>query len=123
MAIILVIDDELAMRQLMARALQDAGHTVHAAADGRRGLAAFRQHRPALVITDLLMPETEGIETIRELQRDDPAVPILAISGSNPIYLDFATQLGAATALRKPFSVDALLTTVSTLLQTRRSAT
>jgi DNA-binding response OmpR family regulator len=120
MAIILVIDDERPMRHLMARVLQRAGHTVEEAADGRTGLALFREHHPALVITDIIMPETEGIEIIRELRREDPGVPIIAVSGSNPIYLGFATRLGAAAGLRKPFSVDELLTTVSALLQSPR---
>jgi DNA-binding response OmpR family regulator len=123
MAKILVIDDEQSMRHLIARVLRRAGHTVDAAANGRSGLALFHERRPALVITDIIMPDTEGIETIRALQRDDPAVPILAISGSNPLYLGFATQFGAAAALRKPFSVDELLTTVSALLQTKGPVT
>jgi CheY-like chemotaxis protein len=116
MASILVIDDEAAMRQVLMRVLCGAGHTVHEATDGRSGLRLFRESRPALVITDLVMPGAEGIETIRALQRDDPAIPILAISGSDPIYLGFATRLGAAAALSKPFSLDELLATVTALL-------
>jgi DNA-binding response OmpR family regulator len=117
MAIILIIDDELSMRRLLTRALKDAGHTVFEAPDGGVGLQLFRDIRPALVITDIVMPDVEGIETIREVRHDDMHVPILAISGSDPIYLRFATELGATAALRKPFAVDKLLTTVEALLR------
>lgn len=116
MAVILVIDDEVEMRQVIARALQGAGHTVHEAADGCSGLELFRDVHPALVIADIVMPEMEGIETIRRLRRDGSGVPIVAISGNNPLYLHFATELGAAAALPKPFAVGELLTTVTALL-------
>jgi DNA-binding response OmpR family regulator len=116
MAIILIIDDELPMRRLLTRALNDAGHTVYDAPDGGVGLQLFRDVGPALVITDIVMPDVEGIEMIRKVRGDDQHVPILAISGSDPIYLHFATELGATAALRKPFAVDQLLTTVDALL-------
>jgi CheY-like chemotaxis protein len=117
MADILIIDDELQMRRLLARLLRDAGHTVHEAANGREGLKLFREVHPVLIITDILMPDTEGIETIRELRRAAPTLPILAISGSNtPVYLDAATKLGATASLRKPFSAEELLGAVETLL-------
>ena len=85
----------------------------------RRATPARRSRcRAALVITDIVMPDVEGIETIRSVRRDDMHVPILAISGSDPVYLRFATELGATAALRKPFAVDQLLTTVDALLCT-----
>jgi CheY-like chemotaxis protein len=117
MANILVIDDELPMRRLLVRLLTRAGHTVHAAEDGQLGLALFHKVEPELVITDIVMPEMEGIETIRELRRNGPAVPILAISGgATPLYLHAAAELGATAALPKPFATDALLSTVNELL-------
>jgi DNA-binding response OmpR family regulator len=121
MAIILIIDDELPMRRLLTRALSDAGHTVYDAPDGGAGLRLFGDVGPALVITDIVMPDVEGIETIRKVRGADKQVPILAISGSDPIYLRFATELGATAALRKPFAVDQLLTTVNELLCTEES--
>jgi CheY-like chemotaxis protein len=123
MAIILVIDDELPMRRLLSRLLTGAGHTVHEAADGHAGLALFQQVQPALVITDIVMPEMEGIETIRELRRGGSPVPILAISGGTapPLYLHAATGLGATAALSKPFAADALLGAVTELLGTIQS--
>jgi CheY-like chemotaxis protein len=116
---VLVIDDDAAMRRLVARVLGRAGHQVHQAADGREGIDLFRRRRPALVICDIVMPVTEGIETIRTLRREAPAVPIIAISGSNvPLYLRAALELGAVTALEKPFSAAALLAAVGALLDT-----
>ena len=83
-------------------------------------VSIFRRTRPALVITDLVMPDKEGIETIRELRQAAPTVPILAISrGTNhPIYLRAATKLGATEALDKPFGNEELLAVVTRLLKT-----
>ncbi len=117
---ILIIDDDMQMRRLISSILQGAGHRVHEASNGRIGLEMFRDVRPALVITDIVMPDHEGIETIRELHREAPALPILAISGAGePLYLHAATELGAAAMLAKPFGIDDLLTTVARLLDQR----
>lgn len=118
MSDILIIDDERQMRRLLTRILTSAGHTVREAPNGRIGLELFLQARPQLVITDILMPEREGIETIRKIHADDPKVPILAISGgSMPMYLDIATKLGATAQLAKPFSANELLEVVLGLLE------
>jgi CheY-like chemotaxis protein len=117
MTTILVIDDELPMRRLLFRVLTAAGYTVHLAADGKAGIALCHEVHPALVVTDIVMPEMEGIETIRELRRNGLSVPILAISGGGPpLYLRAAAGLGATAALPKPFAADDLLTTVTKLL-------
>jgi DNA-binding response OmpR family regulator len=117
MAVILIIDDDRQMRRLFARILERAGHTVHQAEDGRGGIALFHKERPALVISDIVMPDMEGIETIRTLRRDEPIVPIIAISGgSEPDYLRAAIKLGATASLQKPFAPDELLSLVEALL-------
>jgi CheY-like chemotaxis protein len=116
MAVILVIDDNHAMRRLASRILADAGHAVHQAENGRQGLACLREVRPDLVVTDMIMPDVEGIETIRAIRRETPTTPILAISGSGEIYLRMATQLGADAALEKPFAPNALRRHVDDLL-------
>ena len=118
MAVILVIDDEAAMRRLIGRVLQPLGHIVHEAADGRAGLELFRRQRPALVISDIVMPDGEGIETIRQMRREAPETPILAISGSvnQSLYLRAATGLGASASLEKPFAPDDLAAAVESLL-------
>jgi DNA-binding response OmpR family regulator len=119
-ATILVIDDDTQMRRMMKRVLVQAGHTVHEAANGRLGIEAFRAHRPAVVVTDILMPEQEGIETIRTIRRGAEGTGIIAVSGGgyshNMLFLDMARQLGADLALAKPFRAAELLDAVTKLL-------
>jgi len=117
MADILIIDDDRQMRRLLTRILQGAGHTVRAAENGRVGIALFQQRHPALVISDIVMPDMEGIETILALRREQPEIPIIAISGgSDPLYLQAAGKLGATAMLEKPFSADRLLSLVEGML-------
>jgi CheY-like chemotaxis protein len=117
MAEILIIDDEPAIRQLLVHVLHKAGHTGYEAGNGEEGIELFRQVHPALVITDIVMPDTEGIEVIRRLRQADPVIPILAISGSGgPLYLRAATGLGATAALAKPFDIAEFLSVVGRLL-------
>jgi DNA-binding NtrC family response regulator len=122
MADIVVIDDETRYRHLIAQVLTGAGHDVRQAGDGAEGLLMCRQRSPELVITDLVMPGMEGIETILQLSRERPEVPVLAISGAEPasVYLRAATALGAARSLSKPFTIDQLLTAVEGLLAADR---
>jgi DNA-binding response OmpR family regulator len=120
MAEILIIDDDPQIRRLLTRILTGAGHSVHEAADGWMGTETFSRVHPALVITDIVMQEKEGIETIRDLRGQDPGVPILAISGgAGERYLDLAIKLGATASLAKPFGVDELLSVVAELLARR----
>ena len=116
MAEILIIDDSAQMRRILSSILQAAGHSTRAAADGAEGVKLFDEKRPALVITDIVMPEQEGIETIRILRKKSPKMPILAISGSRSVYLSAATKLGATASLEKPFEADDLLLLVEQLL-------
>ncbi|HUN49513.1 MAG TPA: response regulator [Candidatus Sulfotelmatobacter sp.] len=120
MALILVIDDDPALRQLMRRILSDAGHSVVEAENGAVGVKCARQHRPTIAITDILMPEKEGIETIRELRRLQLGVKIIAMSGGTSakgmLYLDAAKTLGADATLLKPFRRADLLVAVNDLL-------
>src|SRR5580704_16236460 len=117
MADILIIDDEPEMRFVLTHILQGAGHSVREAQDGREAIDEFRRKRPALIISDILMPNVEGIETISTLRREEPSIPIIAISGGvAPLYLQAAAKLGATASLEKPFSVDALRSLVEKLL-------
>jgi CheY-like chemotaxis protein len=119
MAEILIIDDEPSIRHLLVRVLHEIGHTGHAAGSGDEGIGLFHRVHPALVITDIVMPDIEGIEVIQRLRQADPRVPILAISGSGtPLYLRAATGLGATAALAKPFDVAELLSVVGQLIET-----
>ena len=116
---ILVIDDDDMVRRTIKRILRSDGHEVVTAEDGRRGMAKFREERPQIVVTDIIMPEQEGIETIVALRRDDPAVKIIAISGSACVgeldVLKMAQLLGADAVIEKPFRARDLLTGVRTL--------
>ena len=116
---ILIVDDHPADRFLMAEALSGAGYEVREANDGVEALAFCREHRPALVVTDIVMAAKDGIETIRELRQFAPDMPIVAVSGADyaPIYLNSVTLLGADAALSKPFAFAALVREVSALLQ------
>ncbi len=120
MATVLVIEDNPQMRKTMARILAAANHRVIEADHGAAGLREFRSHRPQLVITDILMPEKEGIETIRDLRRESPEVPIIAVSGGglakNPKFLDIAKKFGAIAALEKPFRANELVALVARAL-------
>lgn len=120
MAHILVIDDEPLVRELLKAMLEGAGHEVTVAADGDAGMAAYRRRPADLVITDLIMPGKEGIETIRELVQGVPGIKIIAISGGGRLdphgYLGLARKLGAARSLAKPFERRELLDTVAELL-------
>ncbi len=121
MANILVIDDEAPMRRFVARALEKQGHAIAEAADGAEALRILAEHPIDLVITDLLMPETDGIETIIELRRLYPATKIIAISGGGEYqsgvgFLRAAESLGADRTLTKPFEFRQLIPAVEALL-------
>jgi len=116
MARILIIDDEELVRFTLRQMLERAGHEVHEARDGEEGLAQYREQRPDLVITDIIMPEKEGIETILELRRDGQDVKLIAISGGGRIgnlgVLETAKKLGADEAMAKPIERNQLLAMV-----------
>jgi DNA-binding response OmpR family regulator len=119
MARLLLIDDDALLRDVLATALVRAGHTVFQAGDGHQGAALFRVAPPDLIITDLVMPGCEGIETIATLHRERPGLPIIAMSGNfprSPLYLALAAKLGARRTLAKPFNHAVLLRAVDELL-------
>lgn len=108
---ILIIDDDDTLRGIIAKSLTHAGHTITQANNGRKGVAQFRADPTDLVITDLVMPEQEGMETIKILHRDFPNTPIIAMSGGldgSPLYLDLTRRLGATITLTKPFTLQQL---------------
>jgi CheY-like chemotaxis protein len=113
---ILIIDDDEQLRDLLSQILERAGYLVREAVDGAAGLKLFRSEPADLVITDLIMPEKEGMELIMELRLQWPDVPLVAISGggrSGPRnYLTMAKQLGARQTVSKPFSRDEILQAV-----------
>jgi CheY-like chemotaxis protein len=122
MAKILIIDDEKPVREALEAVAAAAGHVTRSAADGRQGMAEFISFQPDLVITDMLMPEKEGIETIADLRKLRPTLPILAISGGGRVgnlsFLKMAERFGATRTLAKPFSASVLMAVLLELLPT-----
>ena len=119
MALILVIDDSEICRALVRRMLERERYRVIDAADGDAGIECFAREAPDLVITDIIMPNREGIETIREIRRMRPNARIIAMSGSvgsGSLYLEAAKRLGADEVLVKPFPHTLLTSTVHRLL-------
>jgi DNA-binding response OmpR family regulator len=120
MAKILLVDDNNDFREMLGRVLGNAGHIVTHAANGNEAMRLVQDNAFEVVITDLIMPEKEGIETIMELRRKIPALKIIAMSGGGfnapEIYLNLARKLGAVQTLVKPFSGTELLAAVASVL-------
>ncbi len=121
MATILVIDDDQEVREFLVTVLERAGHEVESASNGRDGVATFRANPCQVVITDIIMPEKDGIETILDLRREHPDLKVIAISGGGRTtpenYLHSARLLGADRAIRKPFKNDDILHAIDELVQ------
>jgi DNA-binding NtrC family response regulator len=120
---ILVIDDDAIVRKTIVQLLEDDGYQVVSTDDGRRGMALFRSAQPDLVITDIFMPEQEGIQTISEMRKAKPEAKIIVMSGGghmgNADFLKIALALGAIVAIPKPFDPDKLSTIVKGCLAGR----
>jgi CheY-like chemotaxis protein len=117
---IMIVEDDTAVRELLRDILERAGHTVVDARNGKEALTLYRKNPVDLVITNILMPEKEGLETIQELRREDADVKIIAVSGGGQIgpadYLDIARRFGAMRTFTKPFDRKELLRAVDDLL-------
>ncbi len=120
MAHILVIDDDPVLRRIITLALEAAGHTVLRCENGRKAIDFLAHDRADLLITDIIMPEMDGVETVRAARRLQPYLPILAISGGGSFapadYLGIARAFGATDVLPKPFHPPDLVERVARLL-------
>lgn len=120
MSAILVIDDDASVREVVSEMLRLEGHEVTIAENGREAIPRLAAQHFDLVITDLIMPEKEGIETIAEIRRSNETIPIIAISGGGRLgpgdYLETARYIGADATLAKPFARQELLATIDGLL-------
>ena len=125
MAHILVVDDEIQIRDVLRTVLERVGYEVTEAGDGVEGLQIYAEGNIDLVVTDIIMPEKGGIDTIMDLRRDYPDVKIIAISGGGMCgdvsYLDMALGVGADRAIGKPFVLDDFLESVEELLSPKES--
>lgn len=117
---ILIIDDDELIRMTLKSIIKKTGCQVFEAASGTEGLDLFVRQKPDIVITDMLMPDKEGLETITEIRAQNLPVKIIAISGGgttkNMSFLQLAKQVGADHTLSKPIKPDTLLFTIKTLL-------
>jgi CheY-like chemotaxis protein len=110
---LLVIDDDPAVRGFLRQILAGAGYVVVEAGDGKSGMSKIGPQRVELVITDLVMPEQEGLETLQRLRVERPNLPVIAISGAfGGSYLKSARRLGATATLAKPIDPETLLRAV-----------
>lgn len=122
---ILLIDDDETIRVVLGLILERGGHTVTLAGDGRAGLRQLKDHEVDLVVTDIVMPETEGLELIQLIRATRPHLKIIVISGGGRMhemnYLQTAQLLGADYALTKPFEGATLLAAVEAVLAGKTS--
>ena len=122
---ILVVDDNDQMREMLRLLLEQAGHEVLEAVHGKLALNLLKEQPVDLIITDIIMPEMEGIDLIRAIRSIDPDARIIAISGGGRIdprlCLNMANKLGADRVLQKPFGKSAILEMVAELLADRGS--
>ncbi len=120
MATILVIDDDFYVREMLKTVLEDSGYDVLEAADGNIGVKLFSEHKVDLIITDIIMPEKEGLEAIQEVRKTSPDVKIIAISGGAKVgpttYLKLAEHFGANRVFQKPIHISELLGNIKELL-------
>lgn len=123
MAKILLIEDQPQLRQLLHAALRQANHTVFEAENGTRAVAVVAGNSIDVVVTDIFMPEKDGLEVIRDLRRQLPDVPVIAYSGGNARIdmdpLEVALILGASWTIRKPFELQQLLNAVRGVLSAK----
>jgi YesN/AraC family two-component response regulator len=117
---ILLIEDDNCVRELLQQTLVKAGYDVIPASNGDEGLDLYRHNKPDLVITDIVMPQKEGLQMILELRRQDPKSKVIAMSGggrySNTDYLKLAKKFGARATLCKPFQREEILNAVKEVL-------
>ena len=119
---ILVIDDDKPTRELVTRILGRAGHDVSQAGNGKEGLDRLTSAQPTIVITDVFMPDKDGVETIIALRKVHPGIKIIAMSGGGRVgnldFLQLAEQVGADKVLQKPIRMSDLLEGVKSLAAT-----
>jgi CheY-like chemotaxis protein len=123
MARVLIVEDDATARYALRRVVEMAEHTVAEAADGAAALELLRWCPADVIVTDLVMPEKDGIETIEEVRQRYPDIPILAYTGrieQAANYLQLARHVGAHRTLQRPFTNEVLLASIDELLKTRK---
>jgi CheY-like chemotaxis protein len=127
MAVILVVDDDTLIRTTIKKLLERAGHVVLEASNGIEAESVAATSGIDLLITDIIMPDKEGLMLVRDLKKRMPDLRIIAMSGGGRAgaftLLDAASQFGAQTVLRKPFRAGELLKAIDTALRATREQT
>lgn len=122
---VLLIDDDDLVRKTVAVMLRELGHQVREADSGITGLRMFHEETPELVLTDIIMPDMEGVETIIEIRKARPSMRIVAMSGGGRIkntdFLKLASSAGAAATLNKPFDDEELAAAIKAATSTPQS--
>src|SRR5688500_16349846 len=117
---ILIVEDDATLRRLLHRALENAGYVVISVTDGRPAMREIAERRFDLVVTDIYMPGTDGIDLVMHLRQVAPQLPVIAMSagyrGHSDAMLDVVRHLGVRQTLEKPFSLQLLLDAVRTHL-------
>ncbi len=118
---ILIVEDDKQIREMLQETLRQEGYETSTAADGELALEQFRKHPAQVVVTDILMPNKEGLQLIKELRKEAPHVGVIAVSGGAPrlqpgCNLELATLFGADATFQKPLDIDALLEAVKKLV-------
>lgn len=120
---VLLVDDDTLYLSYMSEILESEGFTVHTAMNGDEGLSYYSQSNPDLIITDIVMPEKEGLEFIMDIRTKDKGIPIIAVTGSeiglNGNYLKAAKKFGANVILSKPLDPQLLIATMEQYLNNR----
>ncbi len=118
---ILIIDDDEQILTMLSQVLAKEGYEITTAIDGRQGIELYKEIRADLVITDIVMPDMEGLEAIRKLRKENNDIKIIALSGGGFVdpdeYLKIAKQFGAKYAFAKPVDLKKLKTTIKELLK------
>jgi YesN/AraC family two-component response regulator len=118
---VLIIDDEPYILLMLKKMLEKVGYEVDLASNGKEGLDLFEQHTADLVITDIIMPDKEGLEIILEMKKKRPDLKIIAISGGGRIspesYLECAAHFGASRVFQKPFKQKEIVSAVKELIE------
>lgn len=117
---ILIIDDEAPILSMLKKMLERNAYEIKLAKNGVEGIELYKKYQPDLVITDIIMPEKEGLETIREMKMIKSDLKIIAMSGGGKVssenYLKIAKIFGASKMLTKPFTMKEMLSAVEVLL-------
>lgn len=118
--VILVVDDEQGVREIFAEALRLSGYTTHEAADGSAALKILNSQAVDLLMTDILMPDVDGLELIMAARRAHPDLKVIAMSGGGrtaaEVLINIARRLGVQRTLEKPFELSQLLAEVKALV-------